>query len=224
MGNMIRMMMNDGAEINVWHAEPAGERRGGLVLVQEIFGITPHIREVADDFAARGFEVLAPALFDREEPGFEVGYDAPDFSRAVALAFHQHPYERSVADVGDCVAALASKGAVFCIGYCYGGSVAWSAAAEGFDGLKAVSSFYGSKVPTGGEVPQVPTIAHFGRFDEGIPIAGVEALAANPPELASVHVYNAGHGSNSDRRDSYHEASAKLAMERTLALFAANGG
>ena len=86
MGQMIRMAMADGAEIQVYHAEPQGERRGGVVLVQEIFGVTDHIRDMADDYAGEGYEVLSPALFDREHPGFEADYSGPDFERAVELA------------------------------------------------------------------------------------------------------------------------------------------
>ncbi len=83
---MIKMKMSDGAEIAVYHAQPLGERKGGLVLIQEIFGVTDHIRELCDEYAADGYEVLAPALFDREHPGFEAEYSGGDFERAVELA------------------------------------------------------------------------------------------------------------------------------------------
>lgn len=218
---MTTMRMNDGAEIAVYHAQPQGERRGGLVVVQEIFGVTDHIREVADGYAAEGYEVMAPALFDREHPGFEVGYDAPDFDRAIELAFKVHPFDQSVADVGSCVEAMRPRGPVFAVGYCYGGSVAWFAACR-IEGLSAASAYYGSKVPEAGEQPRVPTIAHFGRHDSGIPIEKVEALAANPPANAVIHVYEAGHGFNSDRRKDFDPESATLARKRTLDLFAAN--
>ncbi|QNE30838.1 dienelactone hydrolase family protein [Sphingomonas sp. NBWT7] len=223
-GETIRMTMRDGAEIAVYHAKPNGERRGGVVLLQEIFGVTDHIREMADDFASEGYEVLSPALFDREHPGFEASYTGPDFERAVELARKLHPFDLSVADTQTCIDALAAEGPVFVIGYCYGGSLAWAAATK-LDRVAAASAYYGSMVPqiAAEAAPRVPVIAHFGRFDHGIPMEGVEAVIAKDFPLAEIYVYEAGHGFNSDRRKDYHEPSADLARERTLALFRANG-
>lgn len=220
-GTMERMTMADGADVAVYHVQPAGERRGGLVLVQEIFGVTDHIRELCDEYADDGYEVLAPALFDREHPGFEADYVGPDFERAVELARKLHPFEQSLADVQTCIDALKGRGPVFVIGYCYGGSVTWFAAAR-IDGVTAASAYYGSLIPGTSEEPKVPTIAHFGRFDSGIPIDGVEALIARHPANTEIFVYDASHGFNSDRRKDYHEPSADLARQRTLALFRAN--
>lgn len=225
MGEMIRMKMSDGAEIGVYHAEAEGERRGGLVLIQEIFGVTEHIRELCDEYAADGYEVLAPALYDREHPGFEAGYTGPDFERAVELARKLHPFDLSLDDAQTCIDALKDKGPVFITGYCYGGSVAWAMAGRSTD-LAASSSYYGSLVPTTfvDQAPKCPTICHFGRYDTGIPMEGVEKLIEKQHELAQIFVYEAGHGFNSDRRKDYHEPSADLARERTLALFKACGG
>lgn len=225
MGEMVRMTMSDGADIAVYHALAEGERRGGVVLVQEIFGVTEHIREMADDFASEGYEVLSPALFDREHPGFEASYTGPDFARAVELARQLHPFELSLKDTQTCIDALKADGPVFVIGYCYGGSIAWAAATK-LDGVTAASAYYGSMVPQFAEqaAPRVPVIAHFGRFDGGIPMEGVEKVIAKDFPLAEVFIYEAGHGFNSDRRKDYHEPSADLARERTLALFRANEG
>lgn len=224
MGEMTRMTMADGAEVAVYRAEPPGERRGGLVLVQEIFGVTDHIREMADEYAAEGYEVLAPALFDREHPGFEAAYTGPDFERAVELARKLHPFEQSMADVQTCIDALRERGPVFVVGYCYGGSVAWLGTTR-LTGVAAASAYYGSLIPQfADEEPKAPVIAHFGRFDHGIPMEGVEQVAAKAWPNAEVYVYDAGHGFNSDRRKDYHEPSADLARARTLALFRANGG
>ena len=225
MGQMIRMAMADGAEIQVYHAEPQGERRGGVVLVQEIFGVTDHIRDMADDYAGEGYEVLSPALFDREHPGFEADYSGPDFERAVELARTLHPFDLSLKDTQTCIDALRDKGPVFVVGYCYGGSIAWAAATK-LDGVAAASAYYGSMVPAFAEeaAPRVPVIAHFGRYDRGIPTEGVEAVIARDFPNAEIHVYEAGHGFNSDRRKDYHEPSADLARDRTLTLFRENGG
>ncbi len=225
MGEMIRIAMHDGAEIAVYHAEPVGPRKGGLVLVQEIFGVTDHIRELAQEYATDGYEVLSPALFDREHPGFEADYTGADFDRAVELARQLHPFQQSVDDAMACIDVLKGKGPVFITGYCYGGSVSWRCAQLSND-LAACSSYYGSLVPTMfiDPAPKCATICHFGRYDQGIPMEGVEALIAKAHPTAQIFVYDANHGFNSDRRKDYHEESADLARERTLALFAACGG
>ena len=225
MGKMTRMAMSDGAEISVYHAPAQGARRGGLVLIQEIFGVTDHIRELCDEYAADGYEVLSPALFDREHPGFEASYSGPDFERAIELARQLHPFEQSLKDAQTCIDALKDKGPVFITGHCYGGSVAWRMAQISPD-LAAASSYYGSMVPTlfAEAAPRCATIAHFGRFDQGIPMDGVEKLIETAHPTAQIFVYEAGHGFNSDRRKDWHPESADLAKQRTLMLFRACGG
>jgi carboxymethylenebutenolidase len=225
LGSMTAMPMSDGAEIAVYHAEAQGTRKGGLVLIQEIFGVTDHIRELCDEYANDGYEVLSPALFDREAPGFECDYTGPDFERAVKLARELHPFDLSLKDAQTCIDALKDKGPVFITGYCYGGSVTWALAGQS-DDLAAASAYYGSLVPTtfAGLTPKCATIAHFGRYDQGIPMEGVEALIAKGHPTAQIFVYDANHGFNSDRRKDYHAESADLARGRTLGLFAACGG
>lgn len=225
MGQMIKMKMSDGAEIAVYHAEAEGGRKGGLVLIQEIFGVTDHIRELCDEYGADGYEVLSPALFDREAPGFECDYTGADFEKAVKLARELHPFDQSIADALTCIDAFKSKGPVFMAGYCYGGSVTWRCA-QLSDDLIAASSYYGSLVPTtfADPAPKCATICHFGRYDAGIPMDGVETLIAKGHPTAQIFVYDANHGFNSDRRKDYHQSSADLARERTLGLFAACGG
>ena len=133
-GKFERMMMSDGADVEVYRATPEGARKGGLVLVQEIFGLTEHITDLCDGYAADGYEVLAPALYDREHPGFRADYSGEGFARAVELARQVHPFELSMKDVQSCIDTLKAAGPVFIVGYCYGGSVAWEAAAT-LDGL-----------------------------------------------------------------------------------------
>jgi carboxymethylenebutenolidase len=222
-GSMIKMKMSDGTEIGVYRVEPKGARRGGLVLIQEIFGLTDHIKTISDEFADDGYEVLAPSLFDREEPGFTTGYAPDEMQRAIKMARQTHPFPQSVADACACVAALKGKGPVFMVGYCYGGSVVWAAACE-CEGLCAASSFYGSQVPVMADrQPKCPVICHFGEHDQGIPLDGVKKVQAAHPEVP-VYIYNAGHGFNSDRPDHHDEAAATLARERMLQLFRTHGG
>jgi carboxymethylenebutenolidase len=217
------MKMTDGAEIGVYHVEPKGKRRGGLVLIQEIFGVTEHIKELCDGYAADGYEVLGPALYDREAPGFEASYSPEDIQKAIKIARADHPFDLSIKDTQVCIDALKSKGPVFITGYCYGGSVTWAAACR-LNGLAAASGYYGGNIPQmANENPKCPTILHFGRQDHGIPMEAVEKIKSLHPDVP-VYIYDAGHGFNSDRRTDYNEACAKLARERTLELFRANGG
>src|SRR5947209_3368164 len=144
-GKMIAMRMSDDAEIGVYHVNPTGERRGGLVLIQEIFGVTEHIREQCDLFAGDGYEVLGPSLYDREAPGFDVSYSPEDVQKAIRIARGEHPFDLSVADTQFCINALMDKGPVFITGYCYGGSVTWAAACRCI-GLAAASGYYGGNI------------------------------------------------------------------------------
>jgi carboxymethylenebutenolidase len=220
-GKIETMTMADGAKIGVYHVAAEGARRGGLVLIQEIFGISEHIKACCDGFAADGYEVLAPSLFDRQSPGFVSGYTQEEMQKGAGLAYGE-PLDKRVADVQVCIDAL--DGPVFTVGYCYGGSVVYAASCR-CEGLAAASSYYGRQVPTDliDEEPKCKTICHFGKSDAGIPLEGVEKFAARHPEV-TVYLYDAGHGFNSDRPTHHDEAAAKLARERTLALFKANGG
>ncbi|HEY2069543.1 MAG TPA: dienelactone hydrolase family protein [Rhizomicrobium sp.] len=222
-GTMITMTMSDGAEIGVYHVEPQGAPRGGLVLIQEIFGVTDHIKECSDSYADEGYEVLAPALYDREAPGFQVGYDPESIQKAIKIARGEHPFDLSIKDAGTCIDALKSKGPVFITGYCYGGSVTWAAACQ-CDGLAAASGYYGGNIAQMADwQPKCPVILHFGEHDHGIPMEAIDKIKAAHPEVP-VYIYDAGHGFNSDRRTDFNAECAALARQRTLELFRANGG
>lgn len=219
-GRMIEMTMSDGKTIGVYHAEPYGVRRGGLVVIQEIFGITDHIQDVADSYCGEGFEVLAPALFDREEPGFKAAAD--EMQKGVEMAYKRHPFDLSVSDAIACAHALKKNGLVFAVGYCYGGSVAWALACRSAE-LAGVSSYYGKLAPDmADEKPKCPTICHFGKNDPSIPLERVEHLKQMRPEV-QVHLYDAGHGFNSSRPTHHNAEAARLARDRTLEFFRANG-
>lgn len=226
MGETIRIAMDDGHLLPCYHVVPEGERKGGLVLVHEIFGVTDHIRELCDEYAGDGYEVIAPNLFDRVEPGCELSYSGPDWERAVQIGRQLHDWERGLADTRACVAWLKARGGpVFITGYCFGGSVAWRMA-QTCDELDGASCYYGGYIATrfADEAPGCATIAHFGRYDPMVDFAPVEKLIEKAHPTAQIFVYEAGHGFNSDRRKDYHPESADLAKERTLMLFRALGG
>ncbi|MFL9927255.1 dienelactone hydrolase family protein [Herbaspirillum lusitanum] len=216
-GQIHKMAMRDGAHIEVYRVPAKGERRGGIVLIQEIFGLTAHIREQCDSFAEEGYEVWAPAIFDREAPGLQLSYSPEDIARAIDLV-KQHSMDQAVSDAQICIEALAKIGHVFMLGYCYGGSVSWACACR-LPQLSGASCYYGSRIPDlAHETPQCPVALHFGEFDQEIPLDRVQAVRALRPE-AEIWTYAAAHGFNSDRRSDFDASSAQLARQRTLDLY-----
>ncbi len=231
MGEWVSLTMADGHAMPCWHELPKGERRGGLVLVQEIFGVTEHIRELCAEYAEEGYEVISPQLFDRQQPGCELGYSGADWERAVQIARGEHDWDQGIDDTARVISWLKGRlsdsggGPVFIMGFCFGGSVAWRMA-QLSDDLDAASCYYGGYIATrfADEAPKCATITHFGRYDSMVPIEPVEKLIAKQHPTAQHFIYEAGHGFNSDRRKDYHPESADLAKERTLMLFKALGG
>lgn len=208
----------DGFELGGWHAPHQDARRGGLVLIQEIFGVTEHIRELADGFANDGYEVIAPSFYDRLEAGFTAeGYGEEAVARGIAYA-NATPWDQVAGDIQSAVDALRDRGPVFVAGYCWGGAATWLAACR-CEGVTAASAFYGRRISElVDETPRCPIILHFGKTDASIPMDRVDEIAARHPEIP-VHLYEAGHGFVSDRRRDYHADSANLARLRTLQLF-----
>ncbi len=218
-GKEITLKSGDGADILCYHVKAEGESKGGLVLIMEIFGVTAHIKDLCDDYAARGYDVLSPQLYDRQVKDFQATYSQEDIQESLKLRA-DNSYENTVLDVQMCIDKLKANGAkkVFITGYCYGGSVSWVAACRA-NGLDAASCYYGGAIKQFiDESPKCPTICHFGEKDHGIPMEDVRAIEAAHPEV-KVYVYDADHGFNSDRRNNYDKDAAELALKRTLALF-----
>jgi carboxymethylenebutenolidase len=202
-----------------YHAAPSGERKGGVIVIQEIFGIDEHVKRDVNRWASLGYEAVAPALYERREPGFIAHHDEAGIKAGIAHAMGT-PREQVLADIAACRDYLKDKGKVCIVGYCYGGSYAWIAAGE-VGGLAAASSYYGSMVQANANLkPMCPTIVHLGRLDAGIPADAVKAAveAANP--TVPVHIYeDAGHGFNNEDPARLAAESAELARQRTLELF-----
>lgn len=217
MGETIKLTSEDGHMFDAYRVLPPGPPRGALVVVQEIFGVNGHIKRVTDGWAADGYVALAPALFDRVERGFAIGYTAADIERGRAVR-GKIAVDDMVRDVRAAVKALAAEGRkVGVVGYCMGGTMAWLAATR-IDGVACAVGYYGGGIPDAKhEKPRCPTLLHFGEEDQSIPMDAVRAVMAAHPEVP-VHIYPAGHGFNCDERASYHEPSARLARERTLAF------
>jgi carboxymethylenebutenolidase len=216
MGEMITLTSAfDGFALPAYHVGPGNARRGGLVVIQEIFGVNQHIRAVADRFAADGYEVLAPAFFERAKSDFQVGYDAFGVGRGRAL-MEQTPWDQAQGDLQAAIDAL--QGPVFAVGYCWGGSAAWLAACR-CEGLFAASCYYGRQIlPMKDETPRCPVILHYGKTDHSIPLEEVERVREAHPDIP-LHLYDAGHGFNCDEREAFSADAASLARLRTLQLF-----
>lgn len=227
MGNFVDLKAADGQVIPAYVAQPAGKPKGGIVVVQEIFGVNSHIRSVADGYAAQGYLAVAPSTFHRVKPGVELGYTEDDMKEGMALkaAAEALPAPGVLQDLQAAIDHAAQAGKVGIVGYCWGGLLTWRAACE-LHGLSAAVPYYGGGVTTPEETkrkPKVPVLAHFGSQDHWIPLDTVEAFKKAHPEV-EVHVYEANHGFNCDQRGSYDAAAAQLARERTLAFFARHVG
>lgn len=213
----------DGHPFEALHARPEGERKGGVIVVQEIFGLDRYVQEDVDRWQALGFEVLAPAMFDRQQKGFVAEHDEAGVAAGRDHAMANGP-DNAMSDIQACVDMLKARGPVFLTGYCYGGTMAWLAASR-VKGLAAAASYYGGQVAQMAGLPlNCPVIVHLGRKDAHIPADDVKAaVEAAHPEVP-VHIYEAsGHGFNNDGRPDSDPADAALARQRTLALFQANG-
>ena len=215
----ITLTASDGHQFLAHEAKPSGKPRGGLVVIQEIFGVNAHIRRVADGYAADGYHVIAPAIFDRAEPGVDIGYEKADVDRGVALR-QKIKTEDTLLDIAATQAALAGSGKVAIVGYCWGGSLAWFAA-TGLPGLAATVGYYGGMIAANlGALPRCPVMLHFGENDQGIPAADVAKIkaAVDPAKVQGFLYAGAGHAFNRDGNQAFHAESAKLARERTLAF------
>ncbi len=215
MGKLIELNAADGHSFAAYLAEPAGTARGGLIVVQEIFGVNSHMREVTDSFAADGYLAICPAYYDRVQRNFEVGYE-PDDIKAGGAIRSQLKWDDVMADTAAALARIKSAGKVGITGYCWGGTVAWVATARA-PGLACAIPYYGGGIhDLITEQPKIPVMFQFGGEDKGIPMEKVQAIAAAHPSIP-LHVYpGAGHGFTCDHRGSYHAESSKLARERTI--------
>lgn len=220
MGETIKIAGADGFEFSAYHEPAFTPRKGGVVVIQEIFGIDRHIRADVERWAKAGYEAIAPSLFDRREWGFTAEHDPAGLQAGIGHA-RATPLEQALTDIAACRDFLKPHGEkVYVVGYCYGGSLAWLAAAQ-LDGIAAASSYYGSLVQANAALtPKCPIIVHLGRTDAGIPADDVAAAVhAHNPDVP-VHIYEgAGHGFNNESPERYNAEAADLARRRTLELF-----
>ena len=214
MGTMIRLTAADGHELDAYVAEPTGKVKGGVVVVQEIFGVTDHVKRVADQYAAQGYRAIAPAMFDRIARNLTVPYT--DIQRGLE---HMRKLEwpNTLADVAAAADAIRGLGPAAVVGFCWGGTVAHVAASD-LDIDAAVSYYGGGVAKMLDKKPRCPILYHFGDQDHSIPLPDVEKIKTAYPE-STLHVYaGAGHGFSCDERSSFSARDAKLAFERSIAF------
>ena len=216
MGGFARLKASDGHEFDAYRAEPSGQPRGGIVVLQEIFGVNEHIRAVADTFAGEGYRAIAPALFDRIERHIAFGYTEADTIKGRVLR-GKLGFDLPMLDIAAAIEALRPVGRVGIAGYCWGGSLAWVSAAR----LNAdcAVAYYGAQIKDfTAEKPRCPVILHFGEKDHLIPGEAVAMIRKMHPAVP-VFTYAAGHGFNCDQRGDFDAAAASLAFQRTLEHF-----
>jgi carboxymethylenebutenolidase len=217
MGKHINVPTSGTQCIGAYLAEAEGQPKGGVVVIQEIFGVTPHIRSVADYFASVGYTAIAPAFFDRLETGVELDYDEEGMRRGRALVA-ELGLDRAVEDVASAADAIASAGKIGTVGYCWGGTVAFlSAIRLGFPSV----SYYGARNTSYlGQPLKAPVMFHFGEDDQAIPADVIEKHRQTMPSMDVFTYAGAGHAFNRDVDPShYNEAGAALARKRTVAFF-----
>ena len=223
MGQTITLSAKDGFKPTAYEAKPSGKARGGLVMVQEIFGVNNHMKRTADVYAAAGYHVVAPGFFDRVGKDIQLGYGEADIAKGREIRGKLN-WDQILADVQAGIDALKGAGKLGIIGYCFGGSVAWLGATR-FKDFSASVCFYGGNIAQfSEEKPNCPVQMHFGEKDQSIPMTDVEAIRAAQPNV-EVFVYpGAEHGFGCDERGSFSKPDADLAQQRTLAFFASHLG
>jgi carboxymethylenebutenolidase len=207
----IQVKASDGHQFQAYSCEAKGESKGSILLIQEIFGVNSHIQSVCDRYADFGYQVLAPALFDRVETDLELGYTNGDVARGREIR-GQLGWDDALLDLEASLTHLPQP--TISIGYCWGGSLSWLCATR--LGVNASVCYYGGQISDFiDETPGCPVLMHFGETDDSIPMDNVARIRATHPQ-AIVHTYPAGHGFNCEQRGSFHPESADLALKRTL--------
>ena len=212
----LQLRAADGNVFSAYEAKPEGRPRGAVVVIQEIFGVNSHIRWVAEQYAAAGYLVIAPPLFDRQHKGVDLGYDPASVQQGMAYVAKTDT-AGVLADMNAAIHAVAHAGNVGLVGYCWGGRMAYLAGCR--TNIAAGIVYYGGGIPQLlPETPRCPMLFHFGEQDSHIPLSDVEALRKAYPQ-GTYHLYPAGHGFNCPERPTFDAASAHLAFSRSVEFF-----
>jgi len=216
MGSTIKLKAKDGKEISAYKADPSGTAKGGIVVIQEIFGLNKHIKDVADRIAKEGYTAIAPALFDRIRPGIELGYEQKDLQEGLGY-MQQVGNDTPMMDIQAAADELRKGGKVGAVGFCWGGQLAWMAAKTVT--LDCSVGYYGIAIhQTLQPPPKCPVLLHFAEKDAFVPKEAFDQVKKAYPTM-EMYSYPANHGFNCDLRGDYHAPSAQQAWERTMAFF-----
>jgi carboxymethylenebutenolidase len=220
LGRQFVLTAADQLKLGAYWAQPKGKSKGGVVVIQEIFGVNNHIRNVCDNLAGLGYSALAPALFDRISPNFESGYTPDEIAEARKYVANPD-FGAMLKDTDAAIKELKKEGPVAIMGFCLGGTIAFLSACK-LDGLSAAICYYGGGIAKNAdEKPKCPTQMHFGEADQGIPMSDVEIIKQKRGGDSEIYVYPvAGHGFHCDERGSFHSESAKIAWDRSMAFLA----
>jgi len=211
----MKITAKDGHTFSAYCARPEGPARGGLIVIQEFFGVNGHIRRVCDQYAADGYLAISPAIFDRVERDVELGYDEAGMNKGRELRAKLDLSECMI-DVQAAIDEAATVGKVAALGYCWGGSLAYIAAAR-LNGLSCAIGYYGAQIAAhANETPRVPVMLHYAEKDEYLPQSDIEKVRAAHPSIVIYQYPGTEHGFNCDDRRFYEPKSAALARERTL--------
>jgi carboxymethylenebutenolidase len=206
----------DGYALPALSASPRGDAIGGVVVVQEVFGLTDHIAEMCDTFAAEGYAAIAPGLFDRVEHDFFAEHNDAGFAKARA-AVMACSWAQVASDIQAAIDVLPKP--AYVTGFCYGGAAAWVAAAR-CTGLKAASCFYGRQIAELlDEKPKIPVMLHYGARDPAIPPENVEQVRDATPD-SPLYLYDAGHGFCRTGSPDFNGEARELSLKRTFDWFA----
>lgn len=216
MSERTTLSTRDGTTLSALRARPTGAAKGGVVVIQEIFGLTDHIGDMCDVFASAGYETLAPGLFDRVEPNFHADHSPEGIKKGIG-AVMASPWPQATADIQAAIDALPQP--CYVTGFCYGGTASWMAAAH-CTGLKAAACFYGRLIADlTDNTPRIPVMLHYGARDASIPPENIERVRLAAP-LSPLYLYDAGHGFCRAGSSDFDAPSRALAITRTLDWFA----
>lgn len=211
---MFQLTAADGHGLSAYRAEPNDDAKGAVVLIHDMFGITDDVRAAADDFAARGYLAIVPALFDRAAPDTVLAYDEEGFAKGVTLV-EEVGREPALNDIQAAVDAAREAGKVAVVGYSWGGFLAYEAANQ-LRGLACAIAYYPlGVVGAGAEKRRVPTLIHFGATDPLVPVDQAQRFRDQRPDVSAFTYEGATHGFASAGRATYHAAATCEAQART---------